>query len=639
MIMLSKHHTEGSGIVLDCLTLEDRLTPSLTFQFDYSLDTSGFFNNAQARQALEQAGAQLGSQISNTPAAIDPAQAFGGGWEAVFYHPTAHNEVRIPNLTIPEGVMKIYVGAEASHDNHAGEGGPGGYSVNGPNSFQNIVARRGQSGFAAWGGTLTFDTTKDWYFGSSKSGLGANQIDFYTVATHELGHVLGFGTSNQFNTQIRNGTFVGSNTTTVYGSAPPLNGDQAHWQQGILAGGQAVSLQPILPRGQRVEFSTLDYAALQDLGWQIGTSAPTTPTPIPVALPTPENTVPQPEPINTVTQVGAAPKPILGQPAKLTVVSGAINGQVDIFRVSSTGQFTPAASSFQPFGDFQGPVRSAVADVNGDGIDDVILGSGPNGGSQVRILDGTTFNDLVTPFNVFEQSFRGGVFLAAGDFNNDGRADVVVSPDQGGGPRVRVYDVANGQANVFADFMGINDPSFRGGARPTVGDINGDGHDDLTIAAGFGGGPRVAIIDGTSVANGLNRALVPDFFAFEQTLRNGVYLAAGDFNGDGFDDLSFGGGPGGGPRVMIIDGATLIRSGGPAAVAQPMSNFYAGSSDERGGIRLSALDFNDDGTDDLITGNGTSSEVRSYVSNGGNVSLLTSSYPPVNGTLDGIYVG
>ena len=633
----SRHKGEGLGIVLDCLTLEDRLTPSLAFQFDYSLDSSGFFNNVEARQSLERAGAQLASYISSTPAAINPAQAFGGGWEAIFFHPVTDAEVRIPNLTIPEGVMRVYVGAAAGHDNHAGEGGPGGYSVSGPLSFQRTVASRGQSGFASWGGALTFDISKDWYFGADVNGLQSNQIDFHTVATHELGHVLGFGTSNAYNALAHGGRFVGGAATANYGSAPPLSGDGAHWQQGILANGQAVSLQPILPRGQRIEFSTLDYAALQDLGWQIGASQPT--TPIPTTAPIAENRIPQPEPINTISQLGSNPTPIVGTPSKLTVVSGANNGQADIFRVSSSGQLTPAASSFQPFGDFQGPVRSAVADVNGDGIDDVILGTGANGGSQVRVLNGKDFTDLVTPFSVFEQSYRGGVFLAAGDFNNDGRADIVVTPDQGGGPRVRIYDAANGQANVIADFMGIDDPNFRGGARSTVGDINGDGADDLIVAAGFGGGPRVSILDGTTISNGQRRKLTPDFFAFEQTLRNGVYITAGDFNADGRDDLSFGGGPGGAPRVMILDGNTLTQSGGPTAIANPISSFFAGNADQRGGIRVSAVDFNNDGTADLITGSGTGSEVRTYASTQSGVALLATNTPNLFGSIDGIYVG
>src|SRR5205807_9454614 len=105
-----------------------------------------------------------------------------------------------------------------------------------------------------------------------------------------------------------------------------------------------------------------------------------------------------------------------------------------------------------------------------------------------------------------------------------------VTPDQGGGGRVRVY--SGRTLETLADFFGIEDPNFRGGARPAVGDVNGDGVPDLIVAAGFGGGPRVAIFDGADLAPGRTpRKLVGDFFVFENTLRNGTYVAVGDVNG------------------------------------------------------------------------------------------------------------
>src|SRR5213079_163953 len=113
---------------------------------------------------------------------------------------------------------------------------------------------------------------------------------------------------------------------------------------------------------------------------------------------------------------------------------------------------------------------------------------------------GTTQDELfaVAPF---EASFTGGVFVAAGDLTGDGLADLVISPDQGGGPRVRIFSGGNGFAQV-ADFFAIDDFNFRGGARAAVGDLNGDGVGDLVVAAGFGGGPRVAAFRGGSLATG-----------------------------------------------------------------------------------------------------------------------------------------
>jgi len=85
------------------------------------------------------------------------------------------------------------------------------------------------------------------------------------------------------------------------------------------------------------------------------------------------------------------------------------------------------------------------------------------------------------------------------------------------------------------------DPNFRGGARAALNDLNGDGKADLLVAAGFGGGPRLALYDGSKLGPTGGPKFVGDFFVFEQTLRNGVFIAAGDVNGDGFADVIVGG--------------------------------------------------------------------------------------------------
>src|SRR5262249_27174956 len=151
--------------------------------------------------------------------------------------------------------------------------------------------------------------------------------------------------------------------------------------------------------------------------------------------------------------------------------------------------------------------------------------------TQVVVLDGVDQHQLFS-INPFEASFTGGVFVSAGDLTGDGVADLVISPDQGGGPRCRVF---NGKTfTQINDFFGIDDPNFRGGARTAIGDVNGDGKGDLVVAAGFSGGPRVAVFDGAQLGPTGGPKLFGDFFMFEQTLRNGVYIAAGDVNGDGF---------------------------------------------------------------------------------------------------------
>ena len=178
----------------------------------------------------------------------------------------------------------------------------------------------------------------------------------------------------------------------------------------------------------------------------------------------------------------------------------------------------------------------------------------------------------------------------------------MITPDEGGGPRVRIFSGAGfGQ---MADFFGIDDPDFRGGARAAVGDINGDGVGDLLVSAGFGGGPRVAGFDGRTLAGDRAR-LFGDFFAFETGLRNGVYLTAGDLDGDGQAELVAGGGPGGGPRVSTISGSALL-----AGTQVRTTDFFAGDTANRGGVRVAVKDLDGDALADLVVGAGAGAGSR-----------------------------
>ena len=102
---------------------------------------------------------------------------------------------------------------------------------------------------------------------------------------------------------------------------------------------------------------------------------------------------------------------------------------------SATGQ---ERFSVQPFPGFQGDVRVATADVNGDGMPDIIVAAGPGGGPQVTVYSGKD-GSVLANFYAMSPSFTGGLFVAAGDVNGDGLADIVVGAGAGGGPQVMVF--------------------------------------------------------------------------------------------------------------------------------------------------------------------------------------------------------
>src|SRR5690606_3178812 len=91
---------------------------------------------------------------------------------------------------------------------------------------------------------------------------------------------------------------------------------------------------------------------------------------------------------------------------------------------------------------FTGGVWVAAGDVNGDGHADVITGAGPGGGPHVRVLSGADGSQLHS-FFAYAPAFNGGVRVATGDFDMDGRADILTGPGTGGGPHVRAFDGDN----------------------------------------------------------------------------------------------------------------------------------------------------------------------------------------------------
>src|SRR5439155_340277 len=102
---------------------------------------------------------------------------------------------------------------------------------------------------------------------------------------------------------------------------------------------------------------------------------------------------------------------------------------------------------------FTGVVRVATGDVNGDGFADIITAAGPTGGPHVKVFNGTNLA-LVYSFFAFDVSYSGGVYVATGDLNGDGRSDLVASQGQGTTARVRVFNGAT--SALTADFLGFD---------------------------------------------------------------------------------------------------------------------------------------------------------------------------------------
>src|SRR5205085_903877 len=142
--------------------------------------------------------------------------------------------------------------------------------------------------------------------------------------------------------------------------------------------------------------------------------------------------------------------------------------------------------AYSPY--FLGGVRVATGDLTGDGVPDIFTAPGPGGGPDMRVFDGVN-GALIREFMAYDQHFTGGVYVAAGDINGDGKADIITGAGAGGGPQVEAFSGANGA--VLQSFYAYS-PNFTGGVRVGwVADINGNGMGEIITGAGPGGGPHV----------------------------------------------------------------------------------------------------------------------------------------------------
>jgi len=602
--------------------LEAREVPAVNIAIDYSLDLranggSGFFeDHADAKVAINQVAQEMGQRISANLSAITPGG--GNSWTASFYNPENGQQIAISNLNIAANTINVYVGGRAMSGGEAGQGGSGGYGYSGSGFWGSTVATRGWSGFSPWGGSLAFDTTEAWHFGLTTAGLDSNETDFYSVATHEMGHLLGIGTAPQWFSQVQNGTFNGANSVAVYGGGIPVASGSAHWSNGVKYNGQFAVMDPSLNRGERRTWTSLDQAALQDVGWAAGlvVSPPVTPPVVPPPPPPPAATVP----------------PVL--------VSGQ-SGQVAVYTRGQTGALTATGKTFTPFAGYTGSVRTAVADFNGDGVADYAFTAGSGLTARTRIMDGKT-NQVMVGSTIVLNGFTGGAYIAAGDVDKDGKAELVVSADRGGTPLVEVYKVTSGQLVKSVSFypFGITNSN---GVRVAMGDLNRDGSSDLIMATGAGQAARLAIYDGAGLAARQTVTMRQSFLAFGSTVTVGANVTTGDVNGDGYDDLIVSQDSGGTSLVRVWSGADITAN--PTTLIsslKPLQEFYANGTNDKSGIRVATRDLDGNGKDELVTSasGGASSWVRVLSVSSATVAALETVFPFTGqAILAGIYVG
>ena len=327
------------------------------------------------------------------------------------------------------------------------------------------------------------------------------------------------------------------------------------------------------------------------------------PPPVSPLVPTPPP-VPGPVPPQVVTRYFAV---------------GAGDGGSPVVKVytAATSQLVRSFFAYDP--SFRNGVNVATGDVNGDGVDDIVAGAGVGGGPAVEVFDGATGAQLYS-FFAYESSFRGGVIVAVGDVNGDGFDDIIAGSGVGGGPAVQVFDGST--SNRLFGFFAF-DSSFRNGVNVAVGEFTGDSNADIVAASGPGGGPQVGVFDGVT------QQVLATFFAEDQAFRGGVNIATGLFGTQGIASIVTGAGPGGASSVKVFPGL----SGTASSTFMP---FPAGFT---GGARVATIATRGDGRGLILVGPGTGGDPTVQVidpSTGSSAPGVTAFEPSFRG---GVFVG
>lgn len=233
-------------------------------------------------------------------------------------------------------------------------------------------------------------------------------------------------------------------------------------------------------------------------------------------------------------------------------------------------------SSFFSFDErFSGGTRILKVDLEEDNRLETIVA----GKSAITIYaDNGSVRSVFYPYT---RAYQSGINLGVGDLNGDGTKEIITGTEVGGGPQIRIFN-KNGKL-INPGFFAYAE-AFRGGVHVAVGDLNGDGINEIIAGAGYGGGPHIRIF------NKDGKLINPGFFAYDPAFRGGVHVATGDIDGNGIDEVISGPGPGGGPHVRVWnnDGRMLTE-------------FFGFTAQSTAGVEVGAFDYDGDRRDEIVT--------------------------------------
>jgi hypothetical protein len=219
------------------------------------------------------------------------------------------------------------------------------------------------------------------------------------------------------------------------------------------------------------------------------------------------------------------------------VVTGAGAGGGPLVRTYTVSGL-PQQSFYAYAESFRGGVDVAVGDIDGDGKAEIITAPGSGGGPHIRIFKAD--GNIVNEFFAYDSRFRGGVYISAADLDNDGKAEIITGPGATGGPHIKVF---SGTGKVIKEFLAYTS-NFKGGVDVAAAKQGSSGV--IVTAPGAGGGPHIKVFDNTG-------SLTNEFFAYDGSFNLGVRVTAGNLDSDSAaPEIATLPATGGGPHLKVF---------------------------------------------------------------------------------------
>ncbi|MFM8636123.1 MAG: FKBP-type peptidyl-prolyl cis-trans isomerase, partial [Planctomycetia bacterium] len=254
---------------------------------------------------------------------------------------------------------------------------------------------------------------------------------------------------------------------------------------------------------------------------------------------------------------------------------------------------------------FRGGVRVTLADVDGDGIEEIVTAPGAGRMAEVRVFDQNGDELKKYRNRPYGNAYNGGVELAAGDVDGDGDDDIATAMTRGAGD-VRVLKSGSSRlaVDVTKSFQPFS-PNFRGGATVAMADLNGDRKAEVIVGSGAGIAPSVLVYNVAGAPTVVDR-----ISPLSSSLRGGVTVSAARWNADATPDIVVAGGRGAGSVTEVYDGTIAATTN----VRLARQTAFAGLASRNAATFAAGIDIDGDNRADrfMVTqGNGgASSGVR-----------------------------